>query len=167
MNLHCSLCERPRFDGRWGRFPEAILANSILGQGVQGFVCETCIAHAARILNHVKGVDRNVHVTDHAVVRFQERRKERNISQATVRSAIADMLRRARQIVFTNKITAQRIQNNHGRYADYYLSDDCIFVICRDGPATVVTVELTWDRQLGVSYWYLIENLCSLAKLAA
>ena len=121
---------------------------------VLNFICARCLRHANTMRVFVKTMMSGVQVTDHAVGRFIERTSADISDKQTGKIAVLRAFSKARKIRFRTGYMVTRIINNDFKAADYYWVSDLVFVVTRDKPQTIVTVEKLWGKGLNNDFFF-------------
>jgi len=99
-----------------------------------------------------------IKITQHAVDRFLERRTGENMTTETARITILKLFAQTKPIRFKSKHTIHRFLNNRSIEVRYTYAQGFIFVVAKEEPPVILTIEATGDRKLNDDFWYEEES---------
>ena len=103
----------------------------------------------------VKTMMSGVQVSKHAMSRFIARTGAEIADERTAMIAVLRAFSKARRIRFKDGYMVSRIISNQFTEADYYWVSDLVFVVTRQKPRTIVTVEKLWGKSLNRDFFLL------------
>jgi hypothetical protein len=103
---------------------------------------------------YMKSVLSKVHVSKHALERFQQRLKGERLTDESAQTAILKIFQKTKPVRFKDEFMIRRLFRNNLQVADYYYGQGFIFVLSRDNPPTIVTIETTGHKKLGKDFFY-------------
>jgi hypothetical protein len=127
-------------------------ANCVTQDGVKLMFCDACQRTLVR--NHPRNLP--IDLSLHARRRFLERCLWLMGKPQSSEETIHRMYWNSRPIVFSDRFMRKRwiISGD----ADYYLSGNFVFVVTAAKPFNLKTIEPIGGKELGVDYWFLIED---------
>ena len=121
---------------------------------VLNFICARCLHDANTMRVFVKTMMSGIQITDHAVIRFIARTDADISDKQTGRIAVLRAFSKARKIRFKDEYMVTRILNNSFKGVDYFWVSDLVFVVTKDKPQTMVTVEKLWGKALNKDFFF-------------
>ena len=122
---------------------------------MNGFICARCLRNANKMRIQIKASLSGLRITNHAYDRFRQRLEGERMNDDSIRQAIIKIFNNSRQIRFKDYFMERRLLNNNNIPADYWYHSGWILVTTKNDPRTVMTIERSWGRKLGVDFRYL------------
>jgi outer membrane protein assembly factor BamA len=119
-----------------------------------GFICALCLRAANSMRIYIKSIVQGVNVTQHAIKRFLERRAGEKMTEETARVTILKLYAQSKPIRFKSQHMIHRFLKNEFTEVRYTYAQGLIFVVTREEPPVVVTVEATGHRKMNEDFWY-------------
>ena len=131
---------------------------------LKGYICARCLHEANEMRIYIKSIMQGVQVTKHAIDRFMERHAGEHMSDETSRVAIIKIFSISKPIRFKNRFMVQRFLNNRHKAVRYTYAQGFIFVVAKEEPPVILTIEATLNRKLNEDFWYEEENPIALSS---
>ncbi len=164
-SAHCSVCAIPSIGTLGGAGEAETLYGTLYpvrSSGkptgrLRGHICARCLEEANKVRHYLKSRNQNIEVSKHAIERYLERFEGERPSEESAKISILKMFGYAQRIEFKKRFMVERERNNW-KPADYLFHQGWIFVVTREPPRTIVTMERQWSKRLGRDFWYTKEE---------
>jgi hypothetical protein len=142
-------------EGAPGIYP--VTSTGAASSRLVGHICAKCLHSGNRMRGHVKALYADVHVTKHALERFDERNPGDAMNDESKVVAIIKIFQKAKKIKYRDHFMLQRLRSNVNTPAEYWFNAGWFFVTTIEQPKTIVTVERSFGRKVNKDFWFVKE----------
>ena len=122
---------------------------------IRGYICSYCLSAANSMCFHVRSLMHGVIVTNHAIDRFLERQRGEPMPRGVARRAIIKIYSKSKPIRFKSQYVIKRLFNNDFEEVNYKYAQGFVFVVTKDKPAVIKTIEMAGGKKLNEDFWYV------------